>query len=133
METEGLVLQLFEVIWCKGRIQRAPQPPFPEESRGRVCRRPQPSPPWEIREDLEGTETSIPMGKQREHLEATTTPIPIGKLVPGIRGAKALPGRYQHCAQGVWQELAGFPTRNDVAGICSKVYCWAQSSPHSLE
>lgn len=44
------------------------------------------------RENLEGTETSIPREEQREDPEPTTSPIPTGKLIPGIRGAEALPG-----------------------------------------
>lgn len=76
------------------------------------------------REDSEGTTTSIPVGEQEEDLEGTTIPIPTGKLVPGIRGAEALPGRHQHRAQGVWLELAGFPTRNDGAGICPRSTAW---------
>lgn len=77
-----------------------------------------------------GHHNPIPKGEQREDVEETTTPIPTGKLVPGIKGAEALPGRYQHRAQGMWQELAGFPTRNDVAGLCSRSIAWI-NLPHT--
>lgn len=90
------------------------QPPSPWESRGRMWRarsrgHHNPIPTGEQREDVEETTTLIPVGNQREDLEGTetsipreeqredlrtTTSIPTGKLVPGIRGAEALPGRY---------------------------------------
>lgn len=82
-----------------------------------------PIPMGNQREDLKGIATSIPVGEQ-EDPEGTTTPIPTGKKVPGIRGAEALPGSHQHRAQGVWLELAGFPTRNDGVGICSRSIAW---------
>lgn len=113
----------------EGRIQRAPQP-YPHRRTEDVEETTTLIPMGSQRENLEGIETSIPREEQREDPEATTSPIPTGKLIPGIRGAEALPGRYQHCAQGMWQELAGFPTRKDVAGICSRSTVWI-NLPHT--
>lgn len=119
-----------EVIRCRGRIQRAPQPQPSGESRGRVWRRIQAHPHGKSEGGPGGHCNLHPHGRAGGGSRGHHNPYPAGKLIPGIRGAEALPGRYQHCAQGVWQGLAGFPTRNDVAGICSRSIAWI-NLPHT--